>query len=435
SHEVYSFQRNIFDGKVTLINKLTNKTGAIIGLNYPDALTISPDDKFFYSASPSDGTIDSFAIAADGKISFQQALKDGATLNGVAVTKLAGVKNLKISPDGKYLYAAAGSDNSLVVFSRNIYNNQLSLLQQLTDGTTQGSKTLDALAGAASIAVHPSGKFIYVAAKTDNGISYFINDQVQQTSSVTIIAPSNYARFPSGSNITLQASAFEAGVGDVTNKLSLRNTQTGEVITSPKATLTNVPAGSYKWKAFFYDSSNGFHYSYINFDVMQAENQLPFVTSTPVLTAYVGLPYEYQIVAVDPDKEVLSYSATTIPAGAALDPNTGLIKWTPTNAQTGSNRFDIRISDTRSGVVIHSFVVTVVAPDTNRAPILTSASTVNVVENQALSYVVTASDPDGDSVAIRLIQAPAGLSLDTQNRLIWTPDSSAIGSQEVSVEL
>lgn len=79
-------------------------------------------------------------------------------------------------------------------------------------------------------------------------------------------------------------------------------------------------------------------------------NDPPRITSKPVITAMVGVQYAYPVTAVDPDPEdVLTYQLTTRPAGMTVDSATGLIRWTPTEAENnGTFEVAVKVSDSNS---------------------------------------------------------------------------------------
>ena len=81
-----------------------------------------------------------------------------------------------------------------------------------------------------------------------------------------------------------------------------------------------------------------------------------------------------------------------VPAGAAIDPTSGLFTWTPTEAQgPGSYTFDVVVSD---GSLTDSETLTVTVGDVNQAPVLTPIGAQTVDEGQLLSFTATASDGD-----------------------------------------
>jgi hypothetical protein len=63
-------------------------------------------------------------------------------------------------------------------------------------------------------------------------------------------------------------------------------------------------------------------------------NDMPLITSKPVIVAMVGVQYTYDVDATDPDRtDKLTYSLTSRPSGMTIDPATGVIRWTPIEGQ------------------------------------------------------------------------------------------------------
>jgi PKD repeat protein len=89
-------------------------------------------------------------------------------------------------------------------------------------------------------------------------------------------------------------------------------------------------------------------------------NRAPVVTSQPIVTATEAVPYSYQIAAVDPDGEPLSYVLTQFPAGMSVTPD-GLVSWTPAANQTGAQPVSIDLIDPRGLKTTQSFTLTVAA--------------------------------------------------------------------------
>ncbi|HOP46388.1 MAG TPA: IPTL-CTERM sorting domain-containing protein [Desulfobacteraceae bacterium] len=85
----------------------------------------------------------------------------------------------------------------------------------------------------------------------------------------------------------------------------------------------------------------------------------PVITSSPVKTTTWGAPYTYQVEAVDPDLDMLSYTILKGPDGMSVDPFTGLIEWTPATGQGGKHGVEVQVSDGRCGDDTQEFYVNV----------------------------------------------------------------------------
>jgi hypothetical protein len=74
-------------------------------------------------------------------------------------------------------------------------------------------------------------------------------------------------------------------------------------------------------------------------------NDPPQITSQPVTGATIGQPYTYDVNAVDPEGDALTYSLTQAPAGMTIDAATGVISWTPAGNQAGANPVTVQVTD------------------------------------------------------------------------------------------
>ncbi|MEG5045908.1 putative Ig domain-containing protein [Microcoleus sp. B4-C1] len=58
-------------------------------------------------------------------------------------------------------------------------------------------------------------------------------------------------------------------------------------------------------------------------------NRPPIFTSTPIVDAAVNTPYRYDADAKDPDSDTLTYNLVLGPEGMRVNPETGIVQWTP----------------------------------------------------------------------------------------------------------
>ena len=87
-------------------------------------------------------------------------------------------------------------------------------------------------------------------------------------------------------------------------------------------------------------------------------NSSPVIESTPITTAKEGVAYTYDVEATDPNGDTLTYSLTVGPTGMTINSTTGVISWTPTEAQIGANEVVVEVSD-GSRSATQSFTITV----------------------------------------------------------------------------
>ncbi|MBD2466015.1 putative Ig domain-containing protein, partial [Oscillatoria sp. FACHB-1407] len=94
---------------------------------------------------------------------------------------------------------------------------------------------------------------------------------------------------------------------------------------------------------------------------VESGNHNPFITSTPETKIYSQSPYRYQVQAVDPDGDALSYALLNPPEGMTIHPTTGLITWSPTNPSGAISPVTIQVQDGRGGVQEQVLTLTVEA--------------------------------------------------------------------------
>jgi len=96
------------------------------------------------------------------------------------------------------------------------------------------------------------------------------------------------------------------------------------------------------------------------------------ITSEPVRTGRVGVPYVYQVRAVSSDTSAkFKYLLSTRPPGMVID-STGLITWTP--AQKGMYAVYLTVSSTKGGKAGQTFTITVSGPTGTIAGVVTDTT-------------------------------------------------------------
>src|SRR5262249_18636499 len=121
------------------------------------------------------------------------------------------------------------------------------------------------------------------------------------------------------------------------------------------------------------------------------------------------------------------------PAGMAVAASSGIVVWTPSLAQVGSNAVVLRVSDGRGGVALQSFQILVKPP--NHTPQITSLPTGPAVVSNVWQYQVRAQDADNDPITFSLgASPPSGMTMSSTNGLVrWTPTAADLGTQHVVV--
>jgi fibro-slime domain-containing protein/RHS repeat-associated protein len=161
----------------------------------------------------------------------------------------------------------------------------------------------------------------------------------------------------------------------------------------------------------------------------------PFITSIPTGTPQVGLPFEYAVLAQDAEKDPLTYSFSPAVTGMKFDTSRhNVLTWTP--AAAGAPNVTITVSDGRGGTATQLFNLSAVAPQTNRAPTITSTPRNSIALGLTYYYQVVATDLDGDHLTYVLDTPLTGVTLDVATGLMsWTPTSSQLGAHPLQIHV
>ena len=130
-------------------------------------------------------------------------------------------------------------------------------------------------------------------------------------------------------------------------------------------------------------------------------------------------------IATDADSSTLTFALVSGPSGLSIDSASGVITWTPTEAQGPStNTVSVSVTDNGSPAlsVTNSFTVTV--NEANAAPILTVPANQTINELTTLTVTNTATDSDvpANTLTFALVSAPTGMSINASSGVItWTP--------------
>ncbi|MFC1672119.1 Ig-like domain-containing protein, partial [Planctomycetota bacterium] len=142
---------------------------------------------------------------------------------------------------------------------------------------------------------------------------------------------------------------------------------------------------------------------------------------------------EFTVTATDSDGDALTFSAANLPAGAAFDEATQLFSWTPTFDQAGNYTALFTVTDSGTPPESDSEQITITVGNVNRPPVLGAIGNRSVQEDEALSIIVTATDPDGDALAFSASGIPTGATFDPATQVFdWTPAFDQAGSYQVT---
>lgn len=93
---------------------------------------------------------------------------------------------------------------------------------------------------------------------------------------------------------------------------------------------------------------------------LPALNQPPVPAFLPNYTVLKGRPLVFTLKATDPDQDPVSFSASALPAGAAVNATTGNFAWTPTTNQLGQYPITFTVTDARGLSATVSTLISVI---------------------------------------------------------------------------
>jgi hypothetical protein len=160
-----------------------------------------------------------------------------------------------------------------------------------------------------------------------------------------------------------------------------------------------------------------------------SSNSAPVISGLPPATVLVGMPYSFQPLATDPDRQRLRFSISNRPAWAKFNTTTGKLSGTPLAANVGiTSGIVITVSDGSLSASLAPFSITV-SQATNRAPVISGTPPTGATLGVAFTFTPTASDPDGDALTWSITAKPAGASFSVATgQLGWTPTAAGTWS-------
>ena len=159
----------------------------------------------------------------------------------------------------------------------------------------------------------------------------------------------------------------------------------------------------------------------------------PQLTAEPSqFTVTEGDTLEFGVSAIDPDGDSVTLSASpkiehaTFTASPGVDAS-GIFTFSPDFTQQGIYVVVLKARDALGNTATKTVTITV--DNVNRAPVLTVGDAFEVDEGQMLTVMVSAFDPDGDTVALSTGELPENaIFIAATGTLAFTPDYDQAGS-------
>jgi hypothetical protein len=242
------------------------------------------------------------------------------------------------------------------------------------------------------------------------------------------------SNLPAGTGVTWDpGAAISSDGGNVSRTLTVSTTTAAPATTlTIQATAPSVSGGQ---------GCNGATVSTtVGLTITAPANVAPVLTgvpSSPQSISELSL-YTFDANATDADTppQTLTFSLVGAPAGASIDPTTGVFSWTPTEAQGpgGPFTFSVRVSD---GVANTDQSLTLNVSEVNSAPSVNPIADKAVDEGSPLSFSATATDFDLPANAVSFSlpgTVPAGAGITSGGAFTWTPtEAQGPGTYDIVV--
>ncbi|MBC8024484.1 MAG: putative Ig domain-containing protein [Steroidobacteraceae bacterium] len=177
-------------------------------------------------------------------------------------------------------------------------------------------------------------------------------------------------------------------------------------------------------------------------DGEEVPNRPPTIGGVPGVGVDAGSTYSFAPRAGDPDGDSLTFSATNLPAWAAISATTGVVTGTPADADVGMTQaITIEVTDSAAVAQLEPFRIQIRArattptpptptPDpVNRAPTISGTPATTVTAGSAYAFQPDAVDPDGNALTFAIDNRPTWATFSTSTgRLSGTPAAGNVGT-------
>ncbi|MFH1374703.1 MAG: Ig-like domain-containing protein [bacterium] len=175
-------------------------------------------------------------------------------------------------------------------------------------------------------------------------------------------------------------------------------------------------AGTYYVTFYATDDSSAVDSEIVQIDIGDF-NQDPVLNPIGPQTISEDSNLNFTAVANDADGDTPLMTSSALPGSASYIDNgdgTGTFDWTPTYADSGVHLVTFYAIDSAYPTSMDSEAVTITVTNINQEPILNPIGARSVVEGGTLYFVVSASDPDGDTPVMTTSTLP-GTAIFTDN--------------------
>lgn len=181
--------------------------------------------------------------------------------------------------------------------------------------------------------------------------------------------------------------------------------------------------------------------------VVAAANNPPLIVSSPVASATVGQTWQYRLRAQDADGDMIGFRLDDAPIDMSIESTElrnslgvlvetySTVNWTVPESAFGTDPSVTIVAEDGRGSESHqTFTLDILgASATNTAPQIHSTPRPTAITGREWTYLVDATDANGDALSYSLLQSPAGMNVDSTGLLTWDSPVSTPGSVPVEV--
>jgi YVTN family beta-propeller protein len=241
----------------------------------------------------------------------------------------------------------------------------------------------------------------------------------QSTPSGTAATLAITASDPNGDTLTYSATGLPAGLTISATTGVISGTPTTAGTSTVTVTVNDGRGGTASTTPF-------------TWTVTAPANTPPVITTPTARTSTVGTAVTFAITASDANGDALTYSATGLPAGLSIGATTGVITGTPTTAATYS--VTVTVNDGRGGTASTTPFTWTVTAAANAPPVITTPTARTSTVGTAVTFAITASDPNGDALTYSAAGLPAGLTISATTGVVsGTPTTAGTSTVTVTV--
>lgn len=163
-------------------------------------------------------------------------------------------------------------------------------------------------------------------------------------------------------------------------------------------------------------------------------NRAPVISPIGNKTVNEGNDLNFIVSASDPDGDTLNLIALNLPVGSTFNQNTGEFLWATSFNDAGSyQNIEFLATDNSTPTKSVNELITVTVNNVNRTPVISNPGTQLITENQVLSFIINANDPDNDSLELSATNLPPGAIFNTTTGLFsWVTNQSNAGVYSVT---